>query len=210
MGKRTKKSKKPNRVEVSKAERFVRRGIRRLFIFLAICTFSFMLLNIAFYHNVSIRVELYFIIVYVTTFAVALFIVFGVWNSLFVSKVWDNKNIKNSLFIWLGRSFFLAILIIDFKIYVVPMTLDVPALTTGNFKEISGTVKSIEINDDRLDGGSSKGDWYEKIKYVYFTEQTSETTIRIIFHASASNPNVGYNIKTIYYLPHTKWGMKVE
>jgi hypothetical protein len=210
MRKQTKKAKKLKRVELSKTERFVRRGVKKLIVFLVICACSFMLLNIAFYHNASISVELYFLIIYATALSMALFIGLGIWSSLLLHKAWESKNIKRSLLIWLARSFFLAILIIDLKIFVLPMTLDIPALVTGKFKEISGNVKSIETKDDRLDGWGSKGDWYEKVKYVYFTEQASEKSIKIIFHANTSNSNVGYNIKTIYYLPHTKWGMKVK
>lgn len=190
MGRKTKKIKKPKKVELSKTERFVKRATNKLFKFLAIHPFSFVLLNIAFYFNVSISVELYFIIIYSTAISLALFIGLGMFNNLLIYKAWNNQKIKSSLLIWLGRSIFLVILIIDIKMFIFPMTLDVTRLVTGHYKEIYGTVKFIETRDDRVDSGSSKGKWYEKIKYVYFIEQTSKETIKIAFHANSGKENI--------------------
>ncbi len=209
MGKR-KKIKKQKRVELSKTERFVKRVIKKLFMFLAIFPFSFVILNFGFYSNVNISVELYFLIIYVTALAIALYICFGMYYSLHVDKAWNSKKIKSSLLIWLARTAFTIILIIDIKTFVFPMTLDVPGLVTTNYKKINGVVKSIKTNDYERETGGRRGKWYEKIKYIYFTQQTSDKTIKITFHANANKPDIGYNIKTVYYLPHTKWGMKAE
>lgn len=199
MGNRNRKNKKTKKVELSKTERFVQSTTNKLFICLAIFPFCFVFLDLAFSFNIPVSVELYFLIIYAMALLVALFICFGMYNSLRIYKVWGSKNVKESLLLWLMRGVLLVILILDIKLFVFPMTLDMPRLATENYKKINGAVKSIETNDYKLYSGSSKGKWYEKIKYIYFTEQISGKTIKIVFHANANNPDIGYNIKTIYY-----------
>jgi hypothetical protein len=208
MGKRNKKTKKVKKVELSKTERFVKKSAKRLFVFLAVVPFTFILLNIAFSFGISISVELYFFIVYLTALPFALFIIFGFWNSLFFYKISDNKNIKSLLLMWIARISLFIVLIIDIKVYVFPMTLDMPRLITGHYKEMNGTVKSIETNDYERKGG--RGKWYEKIKYVYFTEQKSGKTIKVVFHCDANKANIEYSIKNIHYLAHSRWGIQAE
>lgn len=204
------RNRRKKRVELSKTERFVRKVTNRLFGFLRIFPFSYIILDIAFAREISISVEFYFLMVYLTALFLALFIGFGLWNNFIIYNIRDNKNKKSSILTWLGRIAFFIIIVIDINIFVLPMTLDIPRIVTRNYKEINGTVKSIETNDYARERSSGRGRWNEKIKYIYFTEETSGKTIKITFHARNNKADIGYNVNTIDYLPHSKWGVNAK
>lgn len=201
--KKMKRIKKPQKIKINKNQRFMKRSTDKLFRALVIFVFSFIPLNLIFATKSPLPIELYFFIIYLTSVIFALLIGFVLYIN---TKVRVRKNLKISLLGWFGRIIFLSILLADVKIFVLPMTLDTPIIITEHYKKVTGTVMSIETDDGSKERGRYK--WYEIIKYVYFVEQTSGKTIKITFHANQSN--IGYNIRTIYYLPHTKWGVKTE
>lgn len=202
--KRNKKNKNKNKRVYKSTNLFEKSASKSVMIFIGLL-FIFPLLNIAFQNNMTISVELYFMIIYFTAATFAVFLISGFCNNLLIDKVWNSNDVKDSIFNWIGRALLLALLILDLKYYFIPMSLDVPRIITGNYKRISGRIEDIKIKNN---AHRTRGQWYEKINYVYFKEEVTGKTIKITFHVTKTD--ISYSTKNIYYLPHTKWGITTE
>lgn len=176
--------------------------MNKSFRILALSSILAIVMNVAFMANITIPVELYFIIMYSINIVAIVFLISGLCNNIIDNKIWDKKDYKNSLFDWGGGVFFLIILVFILKSFFIPMTMDLPRVVTGRYEEINGSVKYIKSNY-----GSTRK-WFEPIQYVHFKEETSGEIIKITFHVSKTK--VGYAAKKLYYLPNTKWGIKAE